>query len=201
MRAWFTILVTLTVLNCGGADDYYRHFIDAAATNNSKLHRIDSPFLIDTTKAASKLTNAVVNLGSLLTNGEICRIRLGMTMDEVVARWGKPRAIWSRCYFPYPTFMYLDAALGFKGNSLEGVSLVGVKPFVREYRWRNSDSTQSVIEECLRCLGPAKSRKDSNRRCQLIYEASDIKMSLDFSDGEMDSLRLERSTTNSTPKK
>src|SRR5262245_61470584 len=52
-----------------------------------------SPFLVDTNNAGPKLRSVIIPVDNLRTNGDIAGIHLGMTTDEVVARWGKPRSI------------------------------------------------------------------------------------------------------------
>ena len=197
MRVWLTILIAVAALNCGGAEqDYFSHFVGAAETNNPNLYSIRSPFLVDTNNAAPRVTNSIINLHELLSSRELSGIRLGMTMGEVIARWGKPLEIWSRCTFPYPTFHYTDVNLGFRGNSLDGIGLN-----VSNCRLEDGASAQPSMEECIRRLVVPKSRRESDIFCRLVYEVSGTTLTLDFYHGEMETVRLERPTPDAELKK
>lgn len=55
----------------------------------------------------------------------------------------------------------------------------------------NFRSEHAGIDECVRQFGKPASRRDSEHSCRLLYEISDIKLTLDFFEGEMDAIRLE----------
>src|SRR5437660_4069986 len=100
------VLAAVAVTNCGGADqEYYHTFLGMVDTNSTRIVSLESPILIDTNNNTLQLTNFVMNLADTKANGQLGRIRLGMTMEEVVARWGKPGCFWSRCYGG-PRFCY-----------------------------------------------------------------------------------------------
>lgn len=118
MRRYFCFLGILCCLSCFAADDeFYRYFLTQADTNDLTPRLLRSPLLVDTNNTGVKLTNTKVKLDTLLSHGELGGIRLGMTMDEVVGRWGKPKGFYTRCGGG-PRFMFTDADLVFRGNAL-----------------------------------------------------------------------------------
>src|SRR5258705_6877453 len=105
--------------------EFYRQFLTLVDTNQVLLRRITSPVLVDTNNTGIKITNAVLNLNSLKQAGEISGMRLGISMDEVIGRWGKPTGGCSPGFI-HPgltTFFYSDIALGFEGDRLETVRI------------------------------------------------------------------------------
>src|SRR5208283_1074765 len=80
-------------------------FLDLAGTNLTHAVGIESPILIDTNNSSCKLTNFVLNLAEAKAKGEVGEARLGMTMGQVVASWGKPHYLYTRCYGG-PRFCY-----------------------------------------------------------------------------------------------
>jgi hypothetical protein len=115
------ILVGLvfTATLCRGAESsFYRVFSDSVGTNGL-MHpvAVTSPLLVDTNNTVFKLGGTTNNLAAMRDSGEISGIRLGMTMSEVVAKWGKPRGFWSRCCGGH-RFCYSDVSLVFHGDSL-----------------------------------------------------------------------------------
>ena len=116
----------IVVLLCGLGSpifggDFYQQFLSAVDTNKFTQPLGALPGLVATNNTGIKVTNAVVDLKSLKQSGEISCMRLGMTMQEVVDRWGKPKAGWSRCLHGLITFTYTGVSLGFEGSRLETI--------------------------------------------------------------------------------
>ena len=77
--------------SAGRGGDFYRQFLSLVDTNQPGALPVRSLLLTDTNNTARKLTNTVVNLSNVWEWGEIAGVRLGTTMEEVAALWGKPR--------------------------------------------------------------------------------------------------------------
>src|SRR5262245_38968727 len=91
MRYRSAIIVTLFCLKRLAADSsFYQRYVSIVDTSGKWPTGLKSPLLVDTNNTTAKLTNAVIRLDNLRTNGEVAGVCLGMTTDEVVARWGKP---------------------------------------------------------------------------------------------------------------
>ncbi len=96
------VFVLLCSLHCFGADDsFFQHYVRLVVTN------VTTP-LVDTNNTSPKLKDIVSPLDRLRAAGEVGGVRLGMTMDEVVQRWGKPRNLYANCG-PGARFNYVDA--------------------------------------------------------------------------------------------
>jgi hypothetical protein len=121
--------LALSAAICRGADStFYQVFLEAVSTNglitNGQILpvHVTSPLLVDTNNNAFKFDGTTHTLSAMRDRGEICGIRLGMTMSEVVAKWGKPPIGMSICYGG-PSFSYSDARLVFHEDSLWEVYL------------------------------------------------------------------------------
>jgi hypothetical protein len=109
-RCYFlSLIVAGGVSACSAAEDYYHTYLSLLGTNITRNVLVDSPLLIDTNNSAPKLATSVIDLAETVTNCQIGQVRLGMTMEEVVAGWGKPRGIWPSC-FGGARFIYWDVA-------------------------------------------------------------------------------------------
>ena len=97
------LLLGLMTLDAVGAElGFHDRFMEA-----SRVHQgfLSDPSLVETNNFGSVLTNAPISYSGFSTRGELAGIRLGMTMDEVVAAWGRPRQAVARCYVG-PRFWY-----------------------------------------------------------------------------------------------
>src|ERR1700720_4083606 len=86
--------------NCFGAEDYYARFLSLGGTNYSgalysggRGEPLESPLLVDTTNTAPKFTKSKLSELRLRPQVAIAGVRLGATMEQVVAAWGKPRTV------------------------------------------------------------------------------------------------------------
>jgi hypothetical protein len=192
MRATRSLSVAVVLCSLGFplfGGDFYQQYVSAVDTNQFTQPLRALPGLADTNNTAIKVTNAVVDLERLQQSGEISRVRLGMTMQEVVDRWGKPKGGWSRCLHGLITFSYTGASLGFEGNRLETIRFSPPAKLAREL------SPTSQVEEFVRVLGAPTSRLGRN----LIYLSAGANLRLDFYDGELASIYLERTASRAEP--
>ena len=161
MRYNLVFVVIFCCLKCLAADDtYYQRYlrlVDITGKGSS------SPLLVDTNNTTAKFTNVVVRLDNLRTNGEVAGIRLGMTTDEVVARWGMPRGL--QCSSAVgPCLWFTDVRLNFKSNALDHVQIPAAALFDHELRG------DSPLKDWVRVLGEPTMRRDDHYGSELVYE-------------------------------
>jgi hypothetical protein len=179
MRATRSLSVAVVLCSLGFplfGGDFYQQYVSAVDTNQFTQPLRALPGLADTNNTAIKVTNAVVDLERLQQSGEISRVRLGMTG-------------WSRCLHGLITFSYTGASLGFEGNRLETIRFSPPAKLAREL------SPTSQVEEFVRVLGAPTSRLGRN----LIYLSAGANLRLDFYDGELASIYLERTASRAEP--
>jgi hypothetical protein len=115
----------LTKLNsnegaAAGEDEFYHRFLSLVDTNKTWQSGATNALLIDPSNKTPKLTNHPVSLQNLTGKGEVGSIRLGMTMNDVVIRWGKPIRLEPRCD-DGTRLSFTDCALVFQDNCLNKV--------------------------------------------------------------------------------
>lgn len=198
-------LVCSVALGLGAESDFYRSFLSAVSTDD--LQRlgvvVTSPTLADTNNTALKLAAFTNSFSVMRERGEMSEIRLGMSMSEVVAKWGKPPRLFANCGGG-PHFSYSDASLVFHGNVLWEVYIPGrnnpdqsfLRP--RVINFEAGLTASSKIQDCVRILGkPNKTTNWKNVLDYLVYEARDHVMILAFDadSGELSHMRLEKRGT------
>jgi hypothetical protein len=196
IRYFILALTMVTAGRCWGADEsYYRTFLDLAGTNLTRIVAIESSLLIDTNNHACKLTNFVVNLADSKATGQLGDVRLGMTMEQVVACWGKPHGFYTRCYGG-PRFCYaggLSVIFAPTSNAVFRILWIRHEPpdFPRFASELAAES--SGVEEYLRVLGSPSSRTDDKDigRCELVYDTSAASLRLRLAEGTLCSFSLE----------
>jgi hypothetical protein len=198
VRRYVVVLLLVSAASCGRADqEFYHRFLRVVDTNDLVPRAVKSPFLIDPNNATPRLTNQLVSLSSSKTNGRIADVQLGMTMENVVAAFGKPHNLWSRCYGG-PLFCYVDVTVGFepRSNSVRRIAFFG-KSFPL---FEPGLSASSSIADFLRVLGTPSTRKD-HPEDTLIYETPFTTMRLYFRDNGLSLVELERCSDSAKPKK
>jgi hypothetical protein len=192
MRAFHSLLVALSLFCCYGtgavAGEFYDRFLSLVDTNAPGALPVRSPLLTDTNNVAAKLTNCIVNLSNACSAGEIGGVRLGMTMEEVTALWGKPRYFHGRC-FGGPNFSYEDVNVVFD-PSRNSVMLITVKGA----RLDGGLSTESSAEQFESVLGNPVTRKErpNFHQLDLTYESARSTLRLSFFEGWLQYIQLER---------
>jgi hypothetical protein len=196
IRLCVLVLIAFAVTNCSGADqEYYRTFLSMVDTNSTRIVSINSPLLIDTNNNALKLANFAINLADTKAKGQLYDIHLGMTMEQVVARWGKPRCLWSRCYGG-PRFCYAGGvSVIFEpgSNSVKNILWLRYDPPDLPLFSDGLDASTSSIEEFIRVLGIPSARNLSKDTAwsELVYITSAGTLRLHFSGGRLTSLGLD----------
>ena len=158
----------LALLLCGmsgwAADsDFYHRFLSLVDTNEFPTGGVTNGVLVDRNNKAPKLGHAVISLQKLRTEGEVRGIRLGMTMDDVVARWGKPCWLHPRCAGGH-RFLFTDCALVFQGNALSMVRFQETAVFDQGL------SAGSSLQEWRKALGEPTQVHESDQGSAAVYE-------------------------------
>lgn len=174
-------------------NDYFRRFTNSVGAE-SGIVQVKDPSLLDTNNTGLRLTNAVLDLENFLQTGEIAPLRVGMTMDEAVAVWGKPRAAINRCVMALPTFRYNDAALAFDGNELEVVRIDSRATFGKGL------STSSAPTDIVRVLGSPTRRSEKEGVVYLLdYVGPKAVIRFYFWDNEVSCVELMRTAKRLQP--
>ena len=143
--------------------DFYHCFLSLVDTNDLRVEGATNALLVDVNNTEPKLTNSVISLQKLRTDGVVGSIRLGMTMQEVVARWGKPIWLNPRCDGGH-RFVFTDCSLVLQGNSLCKLRFGETGVF------DNSLSARSSLKDWVQALGQPTLRNDNVNGSSLVYE-------------------------------
>jgi len=193
----------LLLLLCGFGSpalggEYYQAFISSVATNRDSYSWLcDYPILVDENNTGAKLTGGTLDLQRLKKHGEVSGVRLGMTMDKVVGRWGKPpRGYAPRgCLHGLTTFMYEDVALAFQGDRVETIE------FCPRMRFAGGLSTESKPDDFTRVLGSPTERAVYGTVSCLAYLSPRVGLRLDFHEKGVGNIWLERTPSRAAPLK
>jgi hypothetical protein len=184
----------MMILRCfsySAADDgIYRRFSIMIDTNEAA----DVSSLVDTNNTGFKLTNDLPNLVMLKNNRQLAGVRLGMTMEDVVARWGKPYILYPKCYGGGPRFWYDDAMVDFEPGS-NSVKTIMVEAWPDSARPRPAGPT---LEDCVRIFGKPARREHSNaetNRCALTYVTTNSVIKFECSRSRVYEIELGRLPT------
>ena len=193
---YLVVLILVSVTKCWSADqDLYRTFLSMVSSNGGQNVPITSPFLIDTNNLAPKLTNLVVNLTDTKATGRLGDIRLGMTMEQVVANWGKPRGIWPRC-FGGVLFCYTGVSVIFETGSNSVLSVLTYAHTSDLPHFADGLSASSGIPDFIRVLGNPSARYElgdgSLPSRELVFVTPAATLQLGFNNGKLSGLRLDR---------
>lgn len=191
-QRFVALLALLSCLACSAlGGEYYDRFLAALTNESSQLPAIRSPLLVDTNNTTLKVTNVMAALTTDQGNAAFAGIRFDMTMEEVVALWGKPRSLYSRC-FGGPRLCYAGASVIFEpaSNRVFRVRMEG---------WPHREdvgSPELTVEECLKALGePTSSHQESEDSFgTLVYETRLQKLTLWFAQGRLFTVTAERPT-------
>jgi hypothetical protein len=190
---WQRSVALLALLDClacstlGGG--YYDRFLAALTNEASHLPVIRSPFLVDTNNTTLKVTNVMAALTADQGKAAFAGIRFDMTMEEVVATWGKPSWLWSWC-FGGPRLCYADASVIFEPASNR---VFRVRIEVSSH-WKDVPSPGLTVEECVKALGEPTSRQKEPEGSvrTLVYETRLQKLTLWFAQGRLFTITAER---------
>lgn len=159
-----SLLVLSLAISGGGSlatqEEYFAAFQRIAATSGYHwpiLH----PLLVETNNTALKTTNVECSFERLKTQAEVGRVRLGMTMEEVVSAWGKPILIWKWCGGGGPRFNYSGAKVIWAGTNNCARMIFVFGDGLGGIRFDRGLTAQSNIDEWIRVAGqPTRRSKD-----------------------------------------
>jgi hypothetical protein len=166
--------------------EYYTAFQTFVATNSQDKHDwILAPHLVDTNNTALKTTNVVLSVGTAKGLARIGGVRLGMTMEEVVATWGKPIRALRWCQGGGPHLNYTGAKVIFDGtnNCVRMLYLFG--DGIESTHGEQGLTVQSNIEHWIRVLGRPARRGEvrAGYMASATYEHAQTTMTLHFAPG------------------
>jgi hypothetical protein len=197
MRSLRILALALCCFSSRAADDrFYGDFLRFADTNDLNPRGLSSALLVDTNNTVPKIGKSVLQLDKLRARGQIGDICLGMTMGEVVGRWGKPMRFYSHCGGG-PRLDFSDTSLFFRGNALRRITLPRTVIFEKGLLGRSS------LTDWIRVLGEPNKRRDDQYGSYIQYETARAVMWLCFEpDGTMTfPLSVELPATTAGPKK
>ncbi len=193
--------------------EYYSRFISQVGTNHSGAlyswgtgEEFRAPTLVDTNNTRPQLTRSKLSELTLKPQVAVAGVSLGMAMEEVIAIWGKPRAVglynhdapilryWGSRYW---ADSYAAANILFhpRTNSVMAIWLM----FPR-YRADGLPWLSPKVDECLRVLGEPVGRNyipdpfDGSKQvpkhwyCRMIYKQPPLL--LYFADGQLMALEV-----------
>ena len=194
------ILISLALCALAGhavGQEYYKAFQTFVATNShDKNDWILAPHLVDTNNTALKTTNMVLSVDTAKGVASSGGVRLGMTMEEVVATWGKPIRALRWCQGGGPHLNYAGAKIIFDGtnNCVRMLYLFG--DGIKSTRGEQGLAVQSNMEDWIRVVGrPARrSEVGAGYMASATYEHAQTTMTLHFAPGgaPMVSIQLEQ---------
>jgi hypothetical protein len=125
------------------------------------------------------------------TAGELARLKLGMTMSEVVEAWGKPNRVGSHCAIG-PRFWYVsvrslgDVSLSFRGDRLVLIAISGET--ARHVGFDNGLSGNQSRADYERAIGQPELRNTEDLGLyngEIAYRRGSIRISFEFQNGRL----------------
>jgi len=163
---------------------YYEVFSNAL-TNGSTGWMSDSA-LLNTNNPGPSITNVPFKQ---FYRGELAGIKLGMTMSEVVAAWGKPRVLASGVIGPRfgygPGGPFGDLSLCFRGDKLLLIAISGAT--AKRLAFDNGLTGSAGSADFEKALGEPSARNPQNQSMyngQIAYRAGPIRTDFDFERGD-----------------
>lgn len=145
-------VATLSIALEAADQGYHEQFTQTSETTKGYIWQSR---LVDTNNARPDLTNAAVLYSNFAARGELAGVKLGMTMGDVVAVWGKPRRLFTHCIIG-PRFWYGpkgegDTSLFFVSNRLVLIAVDG--DAAKSLKFDNGLTGARSRAECEKLLG------------------------------------------------
>ena len=110
-----TLHISLWCIRASAGDGDFYVLFQFAGTD--ELNAITSPLVADTKNAKFTLTNVLLQMEPLNANGEPSGIQVGMTVEKVVAQWGKPYRLEPHSCLRDPFFFCREVQVHFEAGS------------------------------------------------------------------------------------
>ena len=172
-----------------------------AVDSDSETAFLTDGRLIDTHTPYPIPSDSPLSMQALLDCGEICGVRLGMSMSEVVRLWGKPTSIVGWCgigprmWYAKPGGMNYDdgISLRFRGDRLEEILVWGTA--CEELAFDDGITGKMAREDIARLIGePLESHSQARmNEDSVVYIHRDIRLDLRFHPSDLtdDNSRVE----------
>jgi len=190
--------------SAAAADSFGRAVLKELGTNSLPGRMINVPGLLDATNANPKLNASKLDGINARPQVEIAGAHLGMTIDQLVALWGKPRSIWVYCdgglALAYGDDMYSGIQVVVAPATCTITNVLLTLPRSRQ------GASRARVEECLSLFGEPTLRQISpdpfhppqvpgarspdRYDCRMVYESAAATTTLWFVGGELYSLEV-----------
>jgi len=191
-----TLTYVLAVLAIGkecfclaGESSYFRSF-QSECGDKAVPFQVTSGPLVDTNNSLPTVRGKPVSLSMSGIGG----VRIGMSMDQVVALWGKPVSI-GCCMAGRPSFSYDDVWVRFETNEVMEIGLYTSRPWTPQFAGGLVPISRQ--EEWMRSLGKPQRLETNDSIVSIYYETNHTRMTLtfDIQDKQLSGLLLKRPTT------
>jgi len=184
------VLLTVMWMTVRAAETEHSYFDRLMEASKKQKGVLFDTSLVDTNNCGPNLTNAQLSYSRFAERGELAGLKLGMTMSEVVAAWGKPRWLFAHCFIG-PRFgygfgsQYGDRTLFFVGDRLVVIQVYGslAELLVFDNGLRGTMSRS----QCEKLLGTAIERPDDPTEGffvgDIFYRTGGVRTGLGFHRG------------------
>ncbi len=191
LRLVFLLLIAVSNNLNGEETNYYARLLAGEKGLPRSVRQVTDPLLVDTNNTANRLRNCCFRLNTVFAGGPIGRLRLGMSMDEVVRVWGKPPQVWWN-YQGGPRLDYKHIILFFASNELSGICINS--PVLRDVEFEPAITTRATLAKWQQTLKGSTLSQTSNAM-QLMQATNHALLTLSFRHGShspLFQLRLEQ---------
>jgi hypothetical protein len=207
------LLLALHQHSAAAADSFGRAVLRELGTNSFPGRMIEVSSLLDATNTAPKLSPSKLDGIKARPQVEIAGAHLGLSIDQLVERWGKPRSIWVYCdgglALAYGGSMYGDIRVVVAPATCAITNVLLTLPKSRQ------GAARPRVGECLSLFGEPTLRQISpdpfnpsqvpgasspdRYDCRMVYESATATTTLWFVGGELYSLEVGRCSNRATP--
>ena len=188
LRILILSAIAMAAIKTAGAEgSYYERFVKVSKEHKGFLWDTS---LVQTNNSGPALTNAPLSFSQLTGQGGLAGVRLGMTMSEVVAAWGKPRRLVTHCFIG-PRFWYGfgfnyspegDLSLFFVEDRVVLIEIYG--PRAEHLAFDNGLTGKLSRAECEKLLGAPVLRNPDDHKTfyvgDISYGTSNIRTDIAF---------------------
>jgi len=180
------VLLTLCRDVPAADQEYFDRFLSVTSSWHGGF--VTDSSLVDTNSSFPIPTDGTVSLSELRHRGELCGVRLGMSMNEVVHKWGKPNMLYPYCLIG-PRLWYTGSGsdlssgvtLFFASNRLQVIILSGKR--LNDMRFEEGLSGIMEEQAIRAALGPPLEHPPKGRLAgdSMVYCEENIRTDFVFS--------------------